>query len=106
MSGEARAQVPGTVEAIETEGHISLYLRGVIDARLRKQASIAFALIMQRRLPLTIIARHTTFADSASWAFLVQLVHECNAAGIPVRIDVRDETVRGVLMELGLAQVA
>lgn len=106
MTTAVNASNAGTVEALESDGQISLILRGTIDARLRKQASIAFALIMQKRLPVAIIARQATFADNASWAFLVQLVNECNSAEIPVKIDVRDETVRGVLTELGLARAA
>lgn len=96
----------GTLDAVTLDGHISLILRGTIDARLREQASVAFSTIMQQRLPVTIIARQATFADSASWAFLVQLVSECNAAGIQVRIDIRDEEVRSVLTELGLVHAA
>lgn len=96
----------GSLEVTEHQSHIAISLRGVIDSRLRAEAGAAFALIMQKRLPLTLIARQATFADASSWAFIVQLISECNAAHIPVKVDIRDEQVRNVLLELGLADVA
>lgn len=96
----------GSLEVKEHTDYIVVSLRGVIDSRLRAEAGAAFALIMQKRLPLTVVARQATFADSSSWAFIVQLISECNAAQIPVRVDIRDEKVRAVLMDLGLADVA
>lgn len=106
MNTATGASHVGTVDTVTSDGHISLILRGTIDARLRGQASVAFATIMQQHLPVTITARQATFADSASWAFLVQLVNECNAAGIQVRLDIRDEEVRSVLTDLGLVHAA
>ena len=85
---------------------ITLTLEGSIDSRLREQASVAFAAVMQAAKPVRIVGKSAVFADSASWAFLVQLVGACNAAQLPVELDIADEHVHQVLTELGLAHVA
>ena len=97
---------PGVLELNQYEDHMTLLLRGVIDSRLRVEAGAAFASIMLHRLPVHLVARQTVITDPSAMAFLVQLVSECNQAGMPVSVDVRDGSIRNVLLELGLMQAA
>lgn len=98
--------IAGELVLQEFRTYVVLELRGTIDAKLRAQAGETFATIMQRRLPVHLSACNATFADPASWAFIVQLITACHAAGIPTHLDPNDHVIASVLQELGLSQSA
>lgn len=76
-------------------------LDGEIDAALRDQASETMALALAADRPVLVDASKATFIDSSGIAFVMQLHHAADEAGIDVALRDPRRVLRTVLEMIG-----
>lgn len=87
----------------QTETRVCLV--GAIDSALRQQASESMGLVLIGRVPVVLDASETTFVDSAGAAFVIQLVHATQEAGVDLSLHDPAGVLRRTLELVGLADL-
>ncbi len=105
-AGERPDQRPSSgISVTHRDDETRVRLVGAIDSALRQQASESMGLVLIGRVPVVLDASETTFVDSAGAAFVIQLVHATQEAGVDLSLHDPAGVLRRTLELVGLADL-